>query len=141
MDQAKTILLIDDDADDRAMFMALIADIDESIDCMVAKDAETASALLATTNSFSPDLIFVDMNMPRVSGDQFIKQFRRSEEGSEVPIIIYSSAPVPVEIQKELFSVGVTNFLVKVSSQKEMRSLISNMLVQFDIYKPTKMAS
>src|SRR5688572_30884496 len=70
-----TILYIDDDADDREIFMEAVKTISPEIVCYEACDGVEG---LVTLHSLviPPDVIFLDVNMPRMNG----KQSLRSEE-------------------------------------------------------------
>lgn len=71
----KSILLVDDDPDDQMMFCDVITKINPSIICTVKKDGIEALIFLKQVNEL-PDIIFLDMNMPRMDGRECLSEFK-----------------------------------------------------------------
>jgi CheY-like chemotaxis protein len=65
----KTCLLVDDDEDDKEIFSLALTEANPSIKCVVASDGHEALSLLRD-GSFIPDYIFLDLNMPLMSGKE-----------------------------------------------------------------------
>ena len=59
-----TILLIDDDKDDRKLFFEATAEYDNTIKYVAAADAREALLYLNDTSNVLPDFIFLDLRMP-----------------------------------------------------------------------------
>jgi CheY-like chemotaxis protein len=66
-----TLLIIDGDADDVQIFSEAVQEIDKTIDCLSANTGEAALQLLKD-GIVKADFIFLDLNMPRMSGTQFL---------------------------------------------------------------------
>ena len=69
MMRGKVVFLVDDDPDDQVLFVDALERIDPSITCLKANDGYEALSILKRL-SFPPDIIFVDMNMPRMNGQK-----------------------------------------------------------------------
>lgn len=69
----KTILLIDDNLELATSYQELLCD--EGFDALVVGSGQEALALLAGSNS-TPNLLLVDCEMPRMSGEQFIRALK-----------------------------------------------------------------
>ena len=67
-----TILNVDDDVEDIEIFCDAVREIDRSIICLVAKSAEEAYQILNSEIEL-PQFIFLDINMPKLSGINFYK--------------------------------------------------------------------
>lgn len=108
---AKMCLLLEDDADDRNCFLDVLRSVSESAKCYTASHGEEALLCLAM-EKFIPDIIFTDINMPRMGGLEFLKRFRKMKKFSHVPVVIYSGEYVPVQ-EAELVDLGVIAVYVK----------------------------
>ena len=86
----KRILLADDDADDRALFCEAISEIDSSLLCHAVSNGDQALKWLAQERN-RPDVIFLDVNMPVVTGWECIHQIKQKTELRHIPVIMYST--------------------------------------------------
>lgn len=62
------VLIVDDDEDDRDLLTIAIHELDPKIHCILARNGEEALQGLRAQNLSKPDLIFLDLNMPRTNG-------------------------------------------------------------------------
>lgn len=89
-----TILYIDDDPDDLLIFGESIASLHPTAEVLKAQGGEDGLALLQEieeNNENFPNLIILDMNMPRMNGKQTLEAIRNREKGSDVPVVIFTT--------------------------------------------------
>jgi CheY-like chemotaxis protein len=112
MEKTNTILIIDDDADDRSLFIDAVGEISKSLHCIAANDGEEALLLLDTAGAKLPDYIFLDLNMPRLNGKQCLCEIKKRPHLFHIPVIIYSTTR-RVEDVEETKKMGAVHFLTK----------------------------
>lgn len=82
-------LLVEDDPEDQEFFLETLQVVAENTGCYAVSNGEEALTVL-TDEQISPDIIFTDLNMPKLDGLGFIRRVREMEKFREVPIIIYT---------------------------------------------------
>jgi DNA-binding response OmpR family regulator len=127
MKKNMNILIVDDDADDRKLFIDAIKEVDENIKCTIAIDGKQALELLKSNYNSLPDLIFLDLRMPRFSGKNCLLEINKDEQLKSVPVIIYTTSN-DVEESKELRELGALLFISKPSDPEEIYYVVSFVL-------------
>jgi CheY-like chemotaxis protein len=84
------ILLVDDDDDDCELFVAAIHSLNKNIITTISNNSLEALNNLKSA-AVLPDFIFLEMQMPYLSGAEFIQQLREVPELSKIQVVIYSS--------------------------------------------------
>ncbi|HYG16930.1 MAG TPA: response regulator [Bacteroidia bacterium] len=127
--KAPVILIVDDDHEDRELLEEAIHEIDSSIKCRTATDGREALALLQNMDD-APDMIFLDLNMPKINGKQCLNEIKKTERFNTVPVIIYTTSKLSEDIA-ETRNMGASCFITKPNTYRELRtsivSLISNL--------------
>lgn len=88
----KVFLLADDDPDDRGLFCEALEAIDPNITCYYAKDGTEVMKFLDNKELKKPQLIFLDLNMPRMNGWQCLAQLKEHKVYKNIPVLIYSTS-------------------------------------------------
>jgi two-component system, chemotaxis family, response regulator Rcp1 len=108
--------------DDDAAFLAMQLTLQEAqaqIDLLRAVDGEQALAFVRKKNSYCdaprPDLILLDLNLPKRSGIEVLAELKSDESLSSIPVIIFSSSRRPVDEDRSL-KLGAQEYLTKPSS-------------------------
>jgi len=122
----KTLLLIDDDADDIEMFCDAVVEIDEKNHCLWASNGKEALEILKS-NKQKPDYIFLDLNMPQMNGKQCLKEIKQHCEFAKIPIIIYSTSKYKKEID-EVLEMGASTFLTKPTLFNDLKTAIAEVI-------------
>jgi len=121
------ILLIDDDEEDQEIFIDALKEIDPLLLCSVANDGEEAMNLLTTEALFKPDLIFIDMNMPKLNGKQVLHALKSSSTLRDVPVIMYSTFFGANDIA-EIKKLGASYHLIKATKFSELCASLRTLL-------------
>ena len=123
---SKRLLLIDDDLDDHEILIAALQEIDTSIVCHTALTGEEGLHKL-DSQSFRPDLIFLDLNMPGMNGFDVLKQIKKSMRLKNIPVVIFSTSNNPKDA-KETESLGAVTFITKPSHYSDLRDMLKSVL-------------
>ena len=121
-----TILLIDDDEDDREVFQEAASMAVPGVKCIVAKDGEQGLSHLETLAEL-PDYIFLDVNMPKMDGKEFLKLIKDHPVFKKIPVIIYSTSNHKSELG-EYFKMGASNFITKPSEFNLLLTYLKTLL-------------
>ena len=122
MNSPKICLLVDDDPDDQEVFLTALNDVCESALCLVAPDGDRALDLLHNEETI-PDYIFLDLNMPRMNGFEFLAAMKKSKILRDIPVIVYSTTSQLAQIEK-VKKLGATEFFTKTYKYKELCALL-----------------
>ena len=82
-----SVLVVDDDGDARAMYRMFLV----HAGCRV-RTARDGRAAIAAANDWTPDVIIMDMAMPRLDGEAAAKSLKASPSTAHIPIIAMSAA-------------------------------------------------
>ncbi len=76
-----------------------------------------------------PDLIVLDMEMPRLNGIGFLRQLRSSGMFNQIPVLLVSGSANAIE-QTELFDLGIVDYIAKpfnpVSIYEKVKAIVAN---------------
>jgi len=122
----KNILLIDDDEDDQEIFITALEKVDLSISCITLDNAREALQLL-NTGKINPELIFLDLNMPVMSGQQFLHEIKKDLELSTIPVVILSTSS-HVSTIRQVKESGAQDFYSKPDKFEDMINILKSVL-------------
>lgn len=108
---AKTIIVADDDQDDKEFFDMAMKEIDPSIKIF---NVPNGMEVLTLLDSFIPDMIFLDLDMPVMNGLECLVAFSKSELLQKIPVVVYSSTTRQSNIQTA-YEMGAHLFFIKPS--------------------------
>ena len=103
-------LLVDDDNDDSDLIFEVLKEIDGEIKYTYAIEGPEAFKMLE--KGYNPTIIFLDINMPGMSGWQCLAKLKANENYNHIPVIMYSTSSYQHEIDKA-FELGALAFFTK----------------------------
>jgi DNA-binding response OmpR family regulator len=122
----KVILLVDDDRDDQELFEEAMAIVDSSVVCHFASDGEEGLSMLED-NLPGCHIIFLDLNMPKMNGKQFLAAIKQNKVLSKIPIVIFTTSQREKD-SVETINMGASYFLTKPSSFGELCKQLEEIL-------------
>ena len=113
-----TILVVEDEPLIRDVLEAVLAD--EGYTVVTAGDGQAALEVLTQG---VPDLVLMDVMMPRMDGPAAFRAMREHAHGDGLPVILMSAMAEPADIDPE-----ITTFLRKPLDLEQMLALVSRLL-------------
>ena len=114
-----TVLHIDDDPNDTELLRAATRRANSRFDLQNVEDGEHAVAYLKGTGHYSdrrqyplPDLILLDLKMPRATGLEMLKWIREHPEFGNVPVVVLSGSELHEDI-RQAYATGANSYLIK----------------------------
>ena len=120
------ILLIDDDEDDQEIFLSALSQINTLIACTTVGNAYTALQKLVD-KQLTPDVIFLDLNMPIMNGQQFLAAIKENAELKDIPVVIFSTSSHPATIQLAK-KTGAMEFITKPNRFDDLLEILRSFL-------------
>ncbi len=117
------LLLADDDMDDCIFFKEALSDIDLNTTLTIVNDGEELLNYLEKNQHNLPDLLFLDLNMPRRSGFECLKEIKLSDDFKHLPIVVFSTS-FDMEIVKVLYEKGAHFYIRKPAEFNKLKQLI-----------------
>ena len=106
------VLLADDDADDRMFFEEALSELPILTDVTTVSDGWQLMDWLTKVPNALPDILFLDLNMPRKSGSQCLLEIRRNDVLNRLPVVIYSTS-LNEEVAHRLYEQGASFYIRK----------------------------
>ena len=123
----KSIFLADYDADDCMLFEDALREVSESVALTTANDGAELIHLMKTTVPPPPDVIFLDLNMPKKNGFECLEYIRQTEQWKDIPIVVFSTTGQE-EMVKKVYEQGANYFIRKPGSFPKLKQAIRQVL-------------
>lgn len=113
--RALSILLVEDNEDDRFLIARVLRKLPLELHVEIAKNGDDALKRIMAAESGEqcfPSLILLDLQLPKIDGIKFLTRIRNRHNEIELPVIVLSSSDNPGDIMmcREL---GITGYLAK----------------------------
>lgn len=128
-----TLFHADDDCDDTLFFQEAITEINPRIK---VHSISNGNELCEMLNILQPDIVFLDLDMPKKNGLECLKDIRNNPLYTTIPVIVYSSTTRSSNIETA-YEMGADLFFIKPPVFEELRSSLRAIL-QLDWSNPSK---
>jgi len=128
----KVIIIAEDDPDDRMLIREALTEANITGDLRFVNDGEALMDLLAQddaasmTQSVKPELILLDLNMPRKDGWQVLREIKANTELCYIPVVILTTSNQQEDVQRS-YELGGSGFITKPGSYGELVQALRNM--------------
>ena len=105
--------------------------LDFKHDINEAKNGEEALEILKDKNNF-PDLILLDLNMPKISGIEFLSILKNNDDLKHIPTVILTTSDNHKDLE-ECYKIGVSGYILKPLKYEEYVEKIETVLSYWSI--------
>src|SRR5215471_9887189 len=116
--------LVDDDPDDQEFFLMVMKDSFQYVECAFANDGLHAINKLNLDSSFVPQIILIDINMPRVNGIELLSEIKKLHRLKNAHIYMYSTSAEPAVVEK-CIQLGANGFIKKEATEAALQKKFS----------------
>src|ERR1700761_5241318 len=125
MKKLNSILLVDDDDEDNEYHQIIINRMKAADKIYVAENGEEAIAFLKKENQELPELIFLDINMPRMNGWEFLAEYKKlSLSKKQIIILMLTTSVNPADMEKAKKIEEISGFRVKPLTASMMKEIL-----------------
>ena len=127
------VLLIEDNPDERELFQLAFDQINIPHEISVAEDGQQAIDYLFGKGEFAgqdtlhkPDIIFLDLKLPKLSGFEVLKLIRSNPEATYIPIVIFTSSNIKADMVTG-YKLGANSIITKPVNGERFMECINHM--------------
>ena len=122
MEKRPHVLVVDDEERNLSLMEAMLIPLGYNI--LLARDGEDA---LEKAKELHPDVILLDVMMPKMDGFEVARRLKEQEETAIIPIVMVT-ALTEVEARVKALNVGADDFLTKPVEKTELRARVQSLL-------------
>ena len=130
------ILLIEDDNIEIMKLQRTIAKLSLQHNIIEAKNGEQALEILKAANPL-PDIILLDLNMPRMGGIEFLSILKEDEILKYLPTIILTTSENRVDLL-ECYKIGIAGYIIKPLKYDDYQDKLGKVLAYWDVNELVK---
>ena len=114
-----TVLLVEDNPRDVRLIQRAFTQVEFPHDLHIVRDGEEALAYLRGEDAYTnpstaprPDLILLDLNLPRLSGHEVLRQCKQDDRMKQIPIVVLTTSGHDDDI-RQAYAAGANAYLLK----------------------------
>ncbi|GAA3765152.1 response regulator [Terriglobus aquaticus] len=111
-EQQRSILLVEDDPDHEALTIRALRKSNIVNDVAIARDGEEAVNMLLGPNPIKPQVILLDLKLPKLDGLEVLRRIRESDTTRTLPVVILTSSDEERDVVRS-YSLGVNSYIRK----------------------------
>ena len=120
------ILLAEDDPEDQMLTRDAFREAAANVDLFIVEDGEELLAFLRCKGPYSapgraprPDLILLDLNMPRMNGREALAEIKKDPDLRRIPVIALTVSKAEEDVLRT-YDLGVAGYVVKPMTFREL---------------------
>jgi len=131
------LLLADDDEDDCLFFKEALEDLPVESFLTTVNNGEQLMRELNARTERLPDIIFLDLNMPRKPGFECLREIKQDEKLKSLPVIVYSTS-LETDVVDLLYENGAQHYIRKPGDFTLLKKVIFKAIKTAVTGNPTK---
>ena len=130
------ILLADDDTDDCFFFEKALKQLPISTSLTVVRDGEKLINYLFENEKQTPDILFLDLSMPRKTGFECLSEIKENKKLKNFPIVVFTTSfggggDFEQSMIKILTNIGAQEYICKSSDFEQLKKLLMTFLSKY----------
>ncbi len=122
------LLLADDDQDDCFLFSEALQELCTEAKLSVVHDGvELLNFLSENEIQRRPDLIFLDLNMPRKNGQECLTEIKQNDKFKQIPVSIFSTSFDPI-VANKLREIGADYYIRKPADFSVLKNVLKEVI-------------
>ncbi|EHJ47597.1 response regulator receiver protein [Solidesulfovibrio carbinoliphilus subsp. oakridgensis] len=122
----RTILLVEDNPGDVLLLEKALEDA-EGVVVTVARTGDEALGRLRREGAFAqavrPDLVILDLNLPRIDGREVLRQIKEDRELLRIPVVVLTSSKADDDIDR-CYEAHANCYIIKPSGWEDFRQVV-----------------
>ncbi len=128
------IVLAEDDQSDRINFIEALAESRIKTNVNIVNDGEDLLKYLEKKNAVLPDILFLDLNMPRKNGIECLKEIRENEKFKNIAVAIYSTSSTEQDVM-DTFLQGANVYIRKPNDFAKLKEALDTVVRAASMYR------
>ena len=129
------ILLADDDIDDRFFFEKAVKAIPIVTQLITVSNGEELMNYLHTNLMSLPDVLFLDLSMPRKTGFECLLEMNEDENLKDIPVVVFTTSfrrdlEFEQKLSNTLINMGAQSYLPKPSDFEKLKQILQQILIK-----------
>lgn len=130
------ILFIEDDAIETMKFQRTLSKLESKHMLVEAKNGEEALEILQSGKSL-PDIILLDLNMPRMNGIEFLGILKQHDKIKYLPTIVLTTSENRDDLL-ECYRIGIAGYIIKPLKYEDYETKLKTVLEYWNINELVK---
>lgn len=126
LNEKMQIILVDDDAEDRMIFEDAFLQLNTGNQLLMFQNGLELIKYLKESETI-PDIIFLDLNMPVMSGLETLTEIRKNEDYANISVVIYSTSSAEKDIEDTLIA-GANVYITKPNDFEILKETIGKVI-------------
>lgn len=127
MSKIMNIALVDDDKDESDFFQIALDFLGIDFQFLFYNTAKDFVSHIEKPETQLPDIVFVDMNMPGISGKDLIEELRQNSKFDSMQAVIYT-AHISEKDKQAMIDLGTFEFFIKPTEFSDLTQMLKDMI-------------
>ena len=123
------ILVVEDSPSDARLIQEAFREVDPQADVNLVRDGQEALDFMLQAGQYAsarrPDLVLLDLNLPRKSGTEVLKEIKSSDDLKEIPVVVLTSSYAREDV-RGAYASQANGYVTKPSGLDEFFAAIRN---------------
>jgi CheY-like chemotaxis protein len=127
----KNILLLEDDLVDVMTIKRAVKQLDITNPLIVKENGEEGLAYLKGCEEL-PGIIFLDINMPKMNGIEFLDHIKQNENWKQIPVVVLTTSKDHQD-KLQTFNLGISGYMIKPVDYGDFKEMLGTIKKYWDM--------